>query len=251
MSDETPRLHLPQLVSQQEMTNITWNEALAQLDALVGLVLLGQSINDPPANSQDGDAYLIGAAPTGVWTGYANKIASCLDGAWRFYVPFVGLSAYVAPAGKLMVFTADGWKDAAPKPVSFSAYTNFDNYIAAGTPTKVQFNNDDFNDAGAFSPSANTFTAPVAGTYSFGFSMRFRANAAVPSKVVAAFYKNGSELGRGRAVSGAPVDDVTTYNLTALVALAAGETIDVRVTFTSNDGYIKAVQSQFWGHALS
>ncbi len=251
MSDETPRLHLPQLVSQQEMTNVTWNEALAQLDALTGLVLLGQSVDDPPADPQDGDAYLIGSAPTGAWAGYANKIASCLDGAWRFYTPFIGLSAYMAPAGKLMVFTSAGWKEPLPKPVTFSAYTNFDNYIAAGTPTKVQFNNDDFNDAGAFSPSTNSFTAPAAGTYVFGFSLRFRANATVPSSVVAAFYKNATELGRGRAVSGAPVDDVTTYNLTALVALAAGETIDVRVTFTANDGYIKAAQSHFWGHALA
>lgn len=250
MSDETPRLKLPQLVSQQEMTNITWNEALAQLDALVDLILLGQYIDNPPANPREGDAYLVGGAPTGAWSGETYKIASCLDGAWRFYAPYNGLRAYVATTGKLIVYTPDGWKDVAPKPVSFSAYTNFDNYIAAGTPTKVQFNNDDFNDAGAFSSSGNVFTAPAAGIYAFGFSLRFGANATVPTKVIAAFYTNGVELGRGRAVSGAPVDDETTYNLSVLTALAAGDVIDVRVSFAGNDGYIKADQSQFWGHAL-
>ena len=50
--------------------------------------------------------------------------------------------------------------------------------------------------------------------------MRFKANSTAPTKVIATFYKNGAELGRGRAVSGAPVDDVTTYNLTVLTPLA-------------------------------
>jgi hypothetical protein len=133
----------------------------------------------------------------------------------------------------------------APK---FSAYTNFDNYIAANAWTKVQFNNTDSNDQNAFSGASNSFTAPFAGVYSFGLSLRFKANVTVPTKVIAAFYKNGSELGRGRAVSGAPVDDVTTYNLAVLTPLAASDQIDVRVNFATNDGYIEADQSHFWGH---
>lgn len=133
----------------------------------------------------------------------------------------------------------------APK---FSAYTNFDNYIAANTWTKVQFNNADSNDQNAFNGSNNNFTASFAGTYAFGFSLRFKANATVPTKVIATFYKNGAELGRGRAVSGAPVDDVTTYNLTLLTPLAANDVIDVRVNFATNDGYIESDQSHFWGH---
>jgi hypothetical protein len=133
----------------------------------------------------------------------------------------------------------------APK---FSAYTNFDNYIAANTWTKVQFNNADSNDQNAFSDTNNNFTAPFAGNYAFGFSFRFKANATVPTKVIATFYKNGAELGRGRAVSGASVDDVTTYNLSVLTPLAANDVIDVRVHFATSDGYIEADQSHFWGH---
>jgi len=111
MSDETPRLHLAQLVSMQEMNDVTWNEALAQLDALVDLCLLGQYVNAPPANPADGDAYLIGGAPTGAWNGYAYKIASCLDGAWRFYTPFNGLRAYVAMTGAFVVYLNGTWTD--------------------------------------------------------------------------------------------------------------------------------------------
>lgn len=79
------------------------------------------------------------------------------------------------------------------------------------------------------------------------FSLRFKANSTVPTKVITTFYKNGAELGRGRAVSGAPVDDITTYNLTVLTPLAANDVIDVRVNFATNDGYIESDQSHFWG----
>lgn len=133
----------------------------------------------------------------------------------------------------------------APK---FSAYTNFDNYIASNTWIKVQFNNADSNDQNAFNGSNSNFTAPFAGNYVFGFSLRFKANATVPTKVIAAVYKNGAELGRGRAMSGAPADDVTTYNLTVLTPLAANDVLDVRVNFATNDGYVESDQSHFWGH---
>jgi hypothetical protein len=41
---------------------------------------------------------------------------------------------------------------------------------------------------------------------------------------------------------------VTTYNLTALAALAANDAVDVRIRFETNDGYVAADQSHFWGH---
>lgn len=89
---------------------------------------------------------------------------------------------------------------------------------------------------------------PFAGAYALGFSFHFKANAMGPTKVIATFYKNGTELGRGRALSGAPVDDVTSYNLTVVTPLAANDVIDVCVNFATNDGYFESNQSHFWGH---
>jgi len=111
MSDSTARLRLPELVSMQEMNVATWNEALVQLDAFVDLCLLGQFVNTPPASPTDGDAYLVGGSPTGVWSGYAYKIASCLDSAWRFYTPFNGLRAWVATTGAFIVYVGGAWTD--------------------------------------------------------------------------------------------------------------------------------------------
>ncbi len=109
MSDDTARLHLPQLVSLQELNAVTWNEALEQIDALVDLYLLGQFVNAPPSLPQDGDAYLTGGAPTGAWSGTAYKIASCRDGAWRFYTPYNGLRAFVAPSNTVIVYFNGNW----------------------------------------------------------------------------------------------------------------------------------------------
>jgi hypothetical protein len=192
-----------------------------------------------------------------------NKAAAGDDAALTFQTNYsaralVGLlgddhfTFKVSPDGSTFhtgfIVEKDSGRFTIPLAPKFSAYTNFDNYIAANAWTKVQFNNTDSNDQNAFDADTNRFTVPFAGVYAFGFSLRFRANTTVPTKVIAAFFKNGAELGRGRAISGAPIDDLTTFNLTVLMPLAASDVIDVRVNLATNDGYVKADQSHFWGH---
>ncbi len=116
MSDNTPRLRIPELVSMQEANCVTWNEALQQLDVFVDLYLLGRFVDTPPSSPADGDAYLIGGAPTGAWSGYAYKIASCLDGVWRFCTPFDGLRACVAETGRFIFYKDGAWIDALSLP---------------------------------------------------------------------------------------------------------------------------------------
>ena len=111
MSDETPRLKLATVPEGIQVVSDDWNEALVQLDAVVDLYLLGQYVNTPPSSPADGDAYLIGGAPTGAWNGYAYKIASCIDGAWRFAIPFNGLRAYVATTSAFIVYVNGTWTD--------------------------------------------------------------------------------------------------------------------------------------------
>lgn len=116
MSDSTPRLMLPELAQMQELNAATINEALAQLDAVTDLYLKGQFVNTPPSSPVDGDTYLLGASPTGLWSGRAYKIAYCLDGAWRFFTPFDGLRAVVASSGNFIFYQGGAWKDFAPPP---------------------------------------------------------------------------------------------------------------------------------------
>lgn len=435
----TPNLSLPYIAQGQAQKEVTHNDALNLLDAVVQLAVLDRDLATPPGSPAQGARYLVAASPTGAWAGHANHIAEWLDGAWRFFAPGIGWLAWVIDEGAILAWNGTAWvnapavisalqmlgiltaadstnrlavkangalfshddvtpgtghmritlsKSEAAKDVGFtfqdafstralfgllgdndfvikvspdgsvfytavsidkvtghvglggatadannglivkgtaflfdretddvrftfnkaaagddvaltfqtnysaralvgllgdddftfkvspdgstyftgfildkesgqfkiplapkfSAYTNFDNYVAANTWTKVQFNSADSNDQNTFSGANNNFTAPFIGNYVLGFSLRFKANATVPTKVIATFYKNGAELGRGRAVSGAPVEDVTTYNLTLLAPLAQNDVIDVRVHFATNDGYVEADQSAFWGH---
>jgi hypothetical protein len=109
MSDTTPRLALPELLAAQSQKHVTVNEALLKLDALSCLYLLGQFVNTPPASPADGDCYLTGGSPTGAWSGYAYKIAACLDGGWRFHTPFDGLQAILAPNNARLVYVGGAW----------------------------------------------------------------------------------------------------------------------------------------------
>jgi len=116
MSDDTPRLKLGQLVDGQELDALTINEALIQLDAFTDICLKDKFVNTPPVSPADGDTYLLGGAPSGVWSGYAYKIAYCIDGAWRFYTPFDGLRAVLLTTGGFIYYHGGSWSDFAPPP---------------------------------------------------------------------------------------------------------------------------------------
>lgn len=105
----TPRLALPYIVQGQAQKEVTHNDALVRLDALVDLYILDRDLAAPPGSPADGDAYIVAASPTGAWAGQAGNIAYRIDGAWRFFVPVKGLAAYVADEQTIIVFTAGGW----------------------------------------------------------------------------------------------------------------------------------------------
>jgi hypothetical protein len=111
MSDSSPRLGLPDLPDTPELYADTVADAFARLDAFTDLCLKGQFVNTPPSSPADGDAYLIGGAPTGAWSGYAYKIATCRDGGWTLLTPFDGLRAWVTTANSFIVYQGGTWTD--------------------------------------------------------------------------------------------------------------------------------------------
>lgn len=79
----SPILGLPFIASQQSQPEVTHNTALLMLQALQ-LGAEGQQ-DSPPGSPTDGQVYVVGAAPTGAWSGRANCVAIWLGG-W-FFVP--------------------------------------------------------------------------------------------------------------------------------------------------------------------
>jgi hypothetical protein len=111
MSDSTPRLGLPDLPDTPELYADTVADAFGRIDAFSDLYLKGQFVNTPPASPADGDAYLTGAAPTGGWSGYAYKIATCRDGGWVMLTPFNGLRGFVEGSNSFIVYCGGVWID--------------------------------------------------------------------------------------------------------------------------------------------
>lgn len=79
----TGDLGLPLIATQQQSPEVTHNEALYLLQALLNGVI-DYGINTPAINPTEGDSYIIGAAPTGAWAGRANCVAIYTSGGWRF-----------------------------------------------------------------------------------------------------------------------------------------------------------------------
>lgn len=76
-------LGVPFVASNQATPEITHNEALYLLQALLNGVI-DKGRNTPPGSPTEGDSYILGSSPTGDWSGRANCIAIRTNGGWRF-----------------------------------------------------------------------------------------------------------------------------------------------------------------------
>jgi hypothetical protein len=108
----TPNLSLPYIAQGQAQKEVTHNDALNLLDAVVQLAVLDRDLATPPGSPTQGARYLVAASPTGAWAGHANHIAAWLDGAWRFFVPNIGWLAWVIDEGTILAWNGSAWVDA-------------------------------------------------------------------------------------------------------------------------------------------
>ena len=106
----TPRLALPNLFSGQAQKEITVNEALARIDALMHLHVLGVA-NDPPSSPVEGNCWIVDSQPTGAWASHAGQIAFFQSGNWFFAQPVERMVAYDASAAQQIIFDAS-WQAA-------------------------------------------------------------------------------------------------------------------------------------------
>lgn len=79
----SPDLGIPFISQAQAQPEVTHNEALLLIQALLGGVI-SVGLNTPAVGPTIGDSYVLGAAPTGVWSGRANCIAIWNGTAWDF-----------------------------------------------------------------------------------------------------------------------------------------------------------------------
>jgi len=139
----------------------------------------------------------------------------------------------------------------------FSAYVNYDVYIAANTWTTVPCNSARHNDQGAFDGATNNdFTAPHDGYYTFGAGYTFKENtASVPLEIRVGLSINGVAPTEDRSITFADSYNRTatlrtSVQITALLKLSAGDTVKMQAYMATNDGYVEANSNHFWGHQV-
>jgi hypothetical protein len=89
----------------------------------------------------------------------------------------------------------------------------------------------------------------VDGTYLFGATLLYKVNASTSARMSGRLVLNGTTEIRGSRgeISGAHVSEATALWLQTMVALTAGDTVELQGNFRAADGYFAADQTSFWG----
>ena len=106
---QTPRFGLPFILLNQAQKEVTHNEALLSLDALVHLLAESAGLVDPPDAPAEGEAWIVPDGATGLWSGQDNTIAQWAGGAWRFHAPVDGMRAWIRDQALPARFEAGAW----------------------------------------------------------------------------------------------------------------------------------------------
>ncbi len=139
------------------------NEAVSFLQIMINGAI-DRAVNTPAVSPTEGDTYIIGGSPTGVWSGKANKITQYIGTAWAFF-PNVddngtdiaigarheGLKIYVRDEDCMYVWDGAAWvimPCAMPSSVVASLGS------AAGTPRLVYCTNETGGAVPVFSDGA-------------------------------------------------------------------------------------------------
>lgn len=107
---ETARHQLPLLAVSQAQKEITHNEALARIDALLHPVVEDQQATPPVLTELDfGKCWLIAGSPTGEWAGKPGQIAIWVAGSWRYSVACEGMRIRLLSSGLDLVYAGGLW----------------------------------------------------------------------------------------------------------------------------------------------
>lgn len=107
----TNRYQLPYLAIAQSQKELTHNEALLLIDALLHPVAEG--VVDDPASLGTapvaGKMWVVGPGATGAWTGRAGQLAIWSEAGWRFLTPPDAMSLWRADTQRQLRRDAGAW----------------------------------------------------------------------------------------------------------------------------------------------
>ncbi len=108
----TTNLNLALVAQSQAQKEVTVNEALTRIDALMNRGVEDKDLATPPGSPAEGDAYIVGASATDDWAGKEGQLAY-FEQIWRFVEPNEGLAVWVKDEDALYAFDGAAWVFAA------------------------------------------------------------------------------------------------------------------------------------------
>lgn len=108
--DFSPRIGAGLLSAGQVGKEVTHNEALLLVDALVGGSVAAAVLTTPPASPTAGLCYRIGTSASGAWAGMDGKLAVSTAGGWRFVTPYEGLQLTEQGSGLTVAWFGGAWE---------------------------------------------------------------------------------------------------------------------------------------------
>ncbi|MGJ8526893.1 DUF2793 domain-containing protein [Maritalea sp.] len=182
----TDRHKLPLIETNQAQKHITHNESIRAIDALLHLAVESVETNDPPASPEPGNSWIIGAMPTGIWSGKERKIATYDVNGWQYHAGVEGTLVWVKPSKELFSFSAGSWQRFDQQPsllqnaqfVGVGATADATNKLAVKSDN-ILFSNDEtgsgdvrlnINKAGVSNTSSMTFQSNWSGRAEMGIA---------------------------------------------------------------------------------
>jgi hypothetical protein len=104
----TARFALPLLHAGQAQKELSHNEALTLIDALLHGCVEAIGGNIPPEAPEAGQSWIVGADPEGDWADAANALAIWTGGGWRLVPARDGMTIWVRDQG-LYATHLGGW----------------------------------------------------------------------------------------------------------------------------------------------
>lgn len=104
----TPNIAMAELSVSQAQKEITHNDALRVLDALVQASVQDKDLTTPPSHTH-GDCWIVATSATGAWSGKDGKIAQSYNSAWYFLTPKEGWTVWVNDENKQYIYDGAAW----------------------------------------------------------------------------------------------------------------------------------------------
>lgn len=106
----TGRHRLPLLAVSQALKEVTHNEALVLIDALLHTEIENiLSLAPVPTDIDIGKCWLIGPAPSGSWATKSGHIAIWVGGSWRFVEPQNGMRVWTKALNRQILYVTGQW----------------------------------------------------------------------------------------------------------------------------------------------